>query len=67
MSKSIYPVSVVSSGKNKKERKTVMNNYEVVEVFEFGDAGEIIQTPKFVVLDEIGGDQGPERQSLEDE
>ena len=44
-----------------------MNNYEVVEVFEFGDAGEIIQTPKWVVLDEIGGDQGPERQSLEDE
>jgi hypothetical protein len=44
-----------------------MNNYEVAEVFEFGDAGEIIQTPKFAVLDEIGGTDGPDRLSLEDE
>ena len=44
-----------------------MNNYEVAEVFEIGDAGEVIQTPKRVVLDEIGGSEGPEGQSLEDE
>jgi len=44
-----------------------MNKYEVTEIFEVGDAGEVIQTPKRVVLDEIDGDLGPERQSLEDE
>jgi len=44
-----------------------MNNNEVAEVFEFGDAGEIIQTPKGVALDEVGGSDGPERQSLEDD
>ena len=50
-----------------KERKIVMNEYEVAEVFEIGDAGEVIQTPKRVVLDEIGGDQGPDQQCLDDE
>ena len=44
-----------------------MNNYEVAEVFEFGDAGEIIQTPKDVALDEVGSSDGPNRLSLEDE
>ena len=44
-----------------------MNKYEVAELFEVGDAGEVIQTPKRVVLDEIGGDQGPDQQSLDDE
>jgi len=43
-----------------------MNNYEVVEVFDFGDAGEIIQTPKDVALDEVGNSDGPNRLS-EDE
>ena len=37
-----------------------MNKYEVVEVIEVGDAGEIIQTPKRVLVDEIGGSDGPE-------
>jgi hypothetical protein len=44
-----------------------MNEYEVAEVFEIGDAGEVIQTPKAVFLDEIAGDSGPDRVSLEDE
>lgn len=44
-----------------------MNNYEVAEVFEIGDAGEVIQTPKTVVLDEIAGDQGPGPGIVEDE
>ena len=44
-----------------------MKEYEVADLFEVGDAGEIIQTPKFAVLDEIGGTDGPDRQSLEDE
>jgi hypothetical protein len=44
-----------------------MNEYEVAEVFEFGDAGEIIQTPKTRFVDEIAGDQGPDNLSLEDE
>jgi hypothetical protein len=52
---------------DKKERKRVMNKYEVAEVFEFGDAGEIIQTPKGIALDEVGGSDGPDRQSLEDD
>ena len=44
-----------------------MNNYEVAEVFEFGDASEIIQTPKLGILDEVGGNEGPNQYSLEDE
>ncbi|HEY6247807.1 MAG TPA: hypothetical protein VIX17_28000 [Pyrinomonadaceae bacterium] len=44
-----------------------MNNYEVTEIFEVGDAAEIIQTPKDVALDEIAGSEGPGRQNLEDE
>ncbi len=44
-----------------------MNEYEVAEVFEIGDAGEVIQTPKDVFLDEIGGNFGVESNRLEDE
>ena len=44
-----------------------MNNYEVAEVFEIGDAGEVIQTPKDILLDEVSGSDGPGRQNLEDE
>jgi len=44
-----------------------MNEYEETEVFEFGDAGEVIQTPKRGLLDEIGSGQGPEGNQLEDE
>ena len=44
-----------------------MNNYQVEEIFEIGDAGEVIQTPKFVLVDEIGGTLGPESNRLEDE
>jgi len=36
-----------------------MNKYELVEVIEVGDAGEIIQTPKTVLVDEISGSDGP--------
>jgi hypothetical protein len=51
----------------KKERETVMNNYEVAEVFEIGDAGEVIQTPKFAILDEVAGTDGPNQYSQDDE
>jgi hypothetical protein len=44
-----------------------MNEYEVTEVFEFGDAGEVIQTPKLGLLDEVGSGLGPESNRLEDE
>jgi len=44
-----------------------MNEYEVTEVFEIGDAGEVIQTPKSVLVDEIGGPFGPDSNRLEDE
>ena len=44
-----------------------MNKYEVEEVFEIGDAGEVIQTPKTVLVDEIGAPLGPESNRLEDE
>jgi len=36
-----------------------MNKYELVEVIEVGDAGEIIQTPKTVLFDEVTGSEGP--------
>lgn len=41
--------------------------YEVCELTEIGDAGQIIQTPKPVLFDEIAGNEGPDRQSLEDD
>ena len=44
-----------------------MNEYEVTEVFEIGDAGEVIQTPKFAILDEVAGTDGPNQDSIEDE
>ena len=44
-----------------------MNKYEVEELFEVGDAGEIIQTPKTALMDEVGGSDGPNQHSLEDE
>jgi hypothetical protein len=44
-----------------------MDNYEVTDLFEVGEAGEIIQTPKDVFIDEVGGNLGPARQDLEDE
>ena len=44
-----------------------MNNYEVTDLFEVGDAGEIIQTPKYGILDEVAGNDGPNQYSLEDE
>ena len=44
-----------------------MNEYEVAEVFEIGDAGEVIQTPKYGILDEVAGTDGPNQYSQEDE
>ena len=41
--------------------------YEVNEIVEIGDAGQTIQTPKTVLFDEIAGNEGPERQSLEED
>ena len=45
----------------------VMKEYEVADLFEVGDAGEIIQTPKFAMLDEVAGSDGPNQYNLEDE
>jgi len=56
-----------SKSAGEKERKTVMNEYEVAEVFEIGDAGEVIQTPKYGILDEVAGTDGPNQYSQEDE
>lgn len=42
-------------------------NYETVEPFEVGNATELIQTPKDVVLDEVGGNDGPMHAALDDE
>ena len=39
----------------------------VADLFEVGDAGEIIQTPKFAMIDEVAGSDGPNQYSLEDE
>ena len=44
-----------------------MNNYQVADVFEFGDAGELIQTPKPMFLDEIAGSEGPLAKDIEEE
>jgi hypothetical protein len=44
-----------------------MNEYEVAEIFEVGNAGEVIQTPKYGLLDEVGSGLGPESNRLEDE
>jgi hypothetical protein len=44
-----------------------MNEYEVTEIFEVGDAGEVIQTPKLFFIDEVAGSDGPEQHNLEDE
>jgi hypothetical protein len=44
-----------------------MKNYEVMDVLEVGDAGEVIEGPKEVILDELAGNEGPARDSLEDE
>ena len=47
--------------------ETFMKEYEVADLFEVGDAGEIIQTPKQAMIDEVAGSDGPNQYSLEDE
>jgi hypothetical protein len=42
-------------------------NYEITEPYEVGNAAELIQTPKSVVLDEVGGNEGPMHEAVEDE
>ena len=44
-----------------------MKDYEVADLFEVGDAGEVIQTPKPSMIDEVGGSDGPNQYSLDDE
>lgn len=44
-----------------------MKDYEVADLFEVGDAAEIIQTPKFAMIDEVAGSDGPSQYTLEDE
>jgi hypothetical protein len=44
-----------------------MKEYEVADPFEVGDAGELIQTPKQWMIDEVAGSDGPHQYSLEDE
>ena len=44
-----------------------MKDYEVMEIVEIGDAGEVIEGPKFVILDEVGGNEGPDRNSVDEE
>jgi hypothetical protein len=44
-----------------------MKEYDVADLFEVGDAGEIIQTPKQWMIDEVAGSDGPNQFSLEDE
>jgi len=44
-----------------------MNNYQVADVFEFGDAGNLIQTPKFMLIDEIAGAEGPNATEIDEE
>jgi hypothetical protein len=36
-----------------------MNNYEVTDVFEVGDAGILIQDKERIAEDEVSGFQGP--------
>ena len=45
----------------------VMKNYEVEDLFEAGEAGEVIQTPKPAMIDEVAGSDGPNQYSLDDE
>jgi len=47
--------------------ENVMKDYEVADLFEVGDAAEIIQTPKFAMIDEVAGSDGPSQYTLEDE
>ena len=44
-----------------------MDRYEVIEVFEAGNAGELIQTPKEQGIDEVSGFLAPRTEALEDE
>ena len=44
-----------------------MKNYEVVDLVEIGDAGEVIETLKPFIIDEVGGNDGPARDGFEDE
>ena len=32
-----------------------MDRYEVIDIFEAGDAGDLIQTPKITGMDEVSG------------
>jgi hypothetical protein len=41
--------------------------YEVTDLFEAGNAGTLIQTPKHVLGDDIGGFFGPGSEGVEDE
>ena len=47
--------------------EAVMKEYEVADLLEVGDAGEIIQTPKPAMIDEVAGSDGPNQFSLEDD
>ena len=44
-----------------------MNDYEVNDLFEAGDAGEMIQAKISVLNDETGGPGGPESEAFEEE
>lgn len=41
--------------------------YEVTELCEVGNAAELIQGPKDAILDEVGGNDGPMHQALDDD
>ena len=41
--------------------------YDATEVFEVGNAAELIQGPKDAILDEVGGNDGPMHAALDDE
>jgi hypothetical protein len=46
-------------GQNLSERRKKMNNYEVSDVFEVGQAGSLIQDKERITEDEVAGLQGP--------
>src|SRR5690348_10738349 len=48
------------------KRRTSMNNYEVVDLFEVGNAGSTIMEKASFELDEIGEPQGVRSEGLDD-